>query len=247
MKTLSLILTTIAFTFSLNAQTIKIAAAADLKFAMPELVALYQKKHQGIRVDVSYGSSGMFYQQIANGAMFDLFFSADILYPQKLREQGMVNGAVHTYAFGALVLFATNGDITKGMALLTDKSTKRIAIANPAHAPYGKRAEECLQFYKIYGDVKDKLVFGENISQTAQFAFSGNADVAIIALSIALSPEMLRKGKYFTIDATSYGKLEQGCVQLKNTKANPNATQFMQFVLSAECKPIFEKYGFIVP
>lgn len=247
MKKLSLILSILALTISLHAQTVKVAAAADLKYAMPELVAKYQKVHPNAKVDVSYGSSGTFFQQISNGASFDVFFSADISYPQKLKEQGMTNGAVKTYAFGTLVLYSSTIPVDKGIGMLTDDNVKKIAIANPAHAPYGKRAEECLKYYKLYDVVKEKLVLGENISQTAQYAFTGNADVGLIALAIAMSPEMKAKGSYSVLDPKSYSKLEQACVLLKNWKANPDAAQFMQYVLSAECKPILEKYGFIVP
>lgn len=239
----------IAVVVALTAKTqpVKVAAAADMKYLMPELVANYKAKHPNATIDVSFGSSGLFYQQISNGAAFDIYFSADISYPQKLKEQGFVNGNVTTYAFGSLVLYSTSIDVTKGIDVLKDDAVKKIAIANPQHAPYGKRAKECLKYYKIYDSVKSKLVLGDNITQTAQNTVTGNADVGIIALALALAPEMKSKGKYILLDTKTYNPVEQGCVLIKSWQVNPEASRFLKFVLSNECKPLFEKYGFIVP
>lgn len=242
-----IILIAFVVAMSAQAQTVKVAAAADMKFIMPEFIANYKVQHPKATVEVSYGSSGLFFQQISNGASFDLYFSADISYPQKLKELGLVNGNVTTYAFGTLVLYSTTIDISKGIEVLKDPSVQKIAIANPQHAPYGKRAEECLNYYGLYESVKSKLVLGDNITQTAQFALTGNADVAMIALAIALAPELKSKGKYVLLDTKSYKPVEQACVLIKGWQTNPEASKFMKYVLSAECKPIFEKYGFIVP
>lgn len=246
MKKIVLVLL-MALSLSLQAQTVKIAAAADMKYIMSELVINYKKLHPKANIEVNYGSSGMFFQQISNGAAFDLYFSADNSYPLKLKEEGFVDGKVVTYAFGTLVLYSSTVDISKGIQVLKQETIKKIAIANPQHAPYGKRAEECLKYYGLYETVKNKLVLGDNITQTAQFALTGNADVALIALAIAIAPELQSKGKYVLLDTKSYKPLEQACVLLKSWQSNPEAAKFMKYVLSAESKPFFKKYGFIVP
>jgi len=230
-----------------QAQTVKIAAAADMKYIMPEFVANYKAQNPKTNIEVSYGSSGLFFQQISNGASFDLYYSADISYPKKLKELGLISGNVITYAFGTLVLYSSTIDISKGIEVLKHPAIQKIAIANPQHSPYGKRAEECLKFYSMYEAVKGKLVLGDNITQTAQFAITGNADVALIALAIAMAPELKCKGKYIALYTKSYSPVEQACVQIKGRQTNPEAVKFMKYVLSADCKPIFEKYGFIVP
>lgn len=237
----------VLFALSAKAQTVKVAAAADMKYLMPELIEGYKTKYPSASIVVSFGSSGLFYQQISNGAAYDIYFSADISYPEKLKDLGFVNGNVTTYAFGALVLYSTSIDINKGVDVLKEVSVRRIAIANPQHAPYGKRAEECLKFYKMYDLVNSKLILGDNITQTAQFTVTGNADVGIIALALALAPEMKSKGGYMILDPKTYNSIQQGCVLIKNLQANPEASRFLKFVLSHECKPLFEKYGFIVP
>jgi molybdate transport system substrate-binding protein len=237
----------LAFHINLKSQNVKIAAASDMKYIMPEIVAKFKIMNPNVMIEIFYGSSGMFYQQISNGASFDVYFSADISYPQKLKEQGFIIGDVRTYAFGSLVLYSSTIDISKGIDVLKEPSIQKIAIANPQHAPYGKRAEECLKYYELYETVKTKLVYGENITQTAQFAITGNADVALIALAIAMAPELKTKGKYIILDTLSYKPLEQACVLIKSWQKNPEAAKFMNYVLSADCKPIFEKYGFIVP
>jgi molybdate transport system substrate-binding protein len=129
--------------------------------------------------------------------------------------------------------------------ILTDPSVKRIAVAKPEVAPYGARAIECLKYYQLFDKVKDKLVYADNIAQTAQFAQTGNAEVGFLALALVMAPEM--KGTYFVLDTKSYKPVEQAMVLLKSWQSNPEAAKFMKFVLSSECKPLFEKYGFIVP
>lgn len=238
----------ISMIFGTNqAQTLRIAAAADLKFAMPDILEQFKAKHPTVKVEVSYGSSGLFFQQISNGANFDLFFSADITYPQHLKDAKLVDGDVSTYAYGTLVLYSTVVKIDRGIEILTDPRVKRIAIANPKHAPYGRRAEEFLKNKGFYSKIQDKLILGDNISQTGQFAITGNADVAFLALSIAISPEFKNKGSYILLDKKLYTPLEQGCVQLKKAQPNVSARYFLEFVLGPACAPIFEKYGFTVP
>lgn len=234
-----------ALSVSLQAQTVRVAAAGNLRYIMDEIKTKYSKEHPKVNVIVNLGSSGALVQQITNGADFDLFMAADIIYPEKLKAQGLVKGDIKTYAFGKLVLWSNTVDVSKGLDIITDISVKRIAVAKPDIAPYGTRAVECLKYYKLFDKVKDKIVYADNIAQAAQFAQTGNAEIGFIALALALAPDM--KGSYFMLDTKSYKPVEQAMVLIKSWQTNPEAAKFMNFVLSANCKPIFEKYGFIVP
>jgi molybdate transport system substrate-binding protein len=227
-------------------QKVLVAAAADLRYAMDALVASYKEAHPGSDVQVVYGSSGNFYEQIRSGAPFDLFFSADRNYPDQLAAQGKVIGAVTDYGIGRLVLWSLHLDPTiQGIRTLEDPTVSRIAIANPDHAPYGKRAVESLHYYGIYDKVSPKLVFGENIAQTAQFAMSGSADAGIIALALALSPPMQQTGgKYWVIPDDSHGRLEQGYVLLPHARGNGDALDFQAFIRSATAQSILNRFGF---
>ncbi len=230
---------------NLLAQTITIAAAADMRFAMDELTNEFKKSNPTIKIEVIYGSSGNLYQQIVNKAPFNIFFSADISYPKKLDSLNLAGCKPKIYAIGHLVLWSSKLDVSKGFNLLKSNEVKKIAIANPKHAPYGKRAVECLKYYNIYEQVKDKIVEGENVSQAAQFVLTGNAEVGIIALSLALSPEMQTKGKFFRIDEKTYSKLEQAYVIVKNSETNKDVLKFVQFIEKEQARKIFGKYGFI--
>lgn len=235
----------LAININLQAQTVKIAAAANLRYILDEIKTKYLIINPKANITMNFGSSGALVQQITNGADFDLFMAADKVFPDKLKTQGVVSGEVKTYAYGKLVLWSNSVDVSKGLEILTGKSVKRIAIANPDVAPYGARAIECLRYYHLFDNVKDKVVYADNISQTAQFAQTGNAEVGFLALALALSPDM--KGTYFVLDTKSYKPVEQAMVLLKSWQSNPEAARFMKFVVSTVCKPIFEKYGFIVP
>jgi molybdate transport system substrate-binding protein len=226
-----------------------VAAAADLKFAMDSLVAVFSKRDPDLDIKVVYGSSGNFFQQIGNGAPFDLFFSADIDYPKQLTEKHLTLSVIHLYGTGQLVLWSKTIDpAIEKMNSLLNPAIKKIAIANPAHAPYGERAEEALRHYQLYDEIKDKLVMGENIAQAAQYAQSGAADIGIIALSLALSPAMQRSGgKYWLIPADSHRALEQGFVLLPHAKDNKGALQLMNFITTPEARAILKSFGFSQP
>ncbi|HXB93115.1 MAG TPA: molybdate ABC transporter substrate-binding protein [Puia sp.] len=236
--------------FSGQAATeVLIAAAADLKFAMDSLVSVFSKENPTVHIKVTYGSSGNFFQQISNDAPFDLFFSADVDYPRGLEQQHKTLSEVQTYGTGQLVLWSNKLDPnTEGINCLLDHAVTKIAIANPAHAPYGKRAEESLHFYKVYDKIKDKLVVGENIAQAAQWASTGAADIGIIALSLALSPTMQQQGgKYWLIPASSHQPLQQGYVLLPHAKGNAGAAGFADFFHSVKAASILQGYGFGKP
>ena len=233
-----------------HAEEIAIAAASDLNFAIKELIAEYEKK-SGHHVKLSLGSSGNFYAQLKQGAPFDLYFSADIAYPKKLEDAGLtVPGSVYRYAIGRIVLWAPKNsslDVTKGLTVLRDPGVRKIAIANPKHAPYGRAAVAAMEHEKVYEDVKDRLVLGENISQAAQFIESGACDVGIIALSLALAPTMKSAGSYWPIPADSHPPLEQGAVILKQSKNQELTRQFLEFMKGPQGQEIMTRYGFTLP
>lgn len=235
----------IFFSISLFAQTVKVAAAANLRYVLEDIKVQYELKNPKSKIILNFGSSGAFVQQITNGADFDLFMAADKWYPETLKTKGLVTGKVETYAFGKLVIWSNTFNVSKGLKSLTDVAVKRIAIAKPDLAPYGARAVECLKYYKIFEKLKNKIVYADNISQSAQFAQTGNAEIGFIALSLTMTPEM--KGSYFVLDPKSYQPVEQAMVLVKSWQSNPEAAKFMKFVLSTTCKPIFEKHGFLVP
>jgi molybdate transport system substrate-binding protein len=234
---------------TLHSQTIKIAAAADLKFAMADLSAQFEKQ-TGARLDVTYGSSGNFFTQIQNGAPFDLFFSADSDYPKQLEAAKLTEpGTLTQYALGHLVLWSPPGgiDVAKeGWKSLTSDRVKKIAIANPQHAPYGRAAVAALKTAGIYEQVQQKLVFGENISQAAQFVQSGNAQAGLLALSLAVSPAM-QAGNRWLVPAASYPELQQSAVILKSAANKDAARKFLAFVQSPAGSEILERFGFSIP
>lgn len=230
------------------AEKITIAAAADLKFALDEVVAAFNKTSPGHDVSAVYGSSGNFQTQIRNGAPYDLYFSADISYPRALANDGLAVSPVKPYAIGRIVLWSARQDARKmTLADLVAPGITRIAIANPQHAPYGKRAEEALRASGLWEKVQSKLVFGENVGQAAQYVSTGNAQVGIIALSLALSPALSSKGGYALVPDTLHGPLEQGYVITKRAAANPLAKQFADFLGSASARSIMVRYGFVLP
>ena len=230
---------------STQAQTVKVAAAANLRFVFDEIKASYAIANPKATVTANFGSSGALLQQILNGAEFDIFMAADNSFPVKLKDQGAASGEIKTYALGKLVLWSNTTDVSKGLEILASPSVKRIAVAKPDLAPYGDRAIACLKQAGIYDKVKNKIIYADNISQTAQFAQTGNAEVAFLALSLTLTPDM--KGSVYVIDTKMYKPVEQAMVLVKGWKTNPEAAKFMKFVLSETCRPIFEKNGYIVP
>jgi molybdate transport system substrate-binding protein len=229
------------------AQTLKVAAASDLQFAMQDLAKEFEKNGNA-KIDVIYGSSGNFFSQIQNGAPFDIFFSADMEYAKKLDAAGLAeSGTLARYAVGRLVLWtppASAVDVAKdGWKTLLDPRVQKIAVANPEHAPYGRAAVAALRSAGIYEQVKSKLVYGENISQAAQFVQSGNAQAGLVALSLALSPGM-KDGKWWELPADAYPPIEQGAIVLQASKNKVAARAFLEFVASARGRETLKKYGF---
>ncbi|MGH7257225.1 MAG: molybdate ABC transporter substrate-binding protein [Nitrospiraceae bacterium] len=231
-------------------EELTVAAASDLNYAMKEMVAKFEKA-SGVVVKLSLGSSGNFFAQIQNGAPFDLYFSADINYPKKLEEAGLtVPGSLYRYAVGRIVFWVPNGSnihVEKGLDALHDSTIKKISIANPKHAPYGRAAVSAMNYFKVYDTVKDKLVLAENISLAAQFVESGASDFGIVALSLALAPTMKTSGRYWEVPSEAHPPLEQGAVILKSSKNQEPAKRFLGFMKSAEGQEVMRRYGFTLP
>jgi molybdate transport system substrate-binding protein len=231
-------------------RVVSVAAAADLKFAMDDLVASFERSHPDIFVRSSFGSSGNFFSALQNEAPFDLFLSADVEYARRLKGAGLSGpGSVFLYALGRLVLFVPRSFPEKvtGLAILESDQVKHVAIANPEHAPYGRAAEAALRKAGLYERVKSKLVFGENVAQTAQFVETGAADAGLIALSLALAPGLQKAGRYVEIPRDTYPPIEQGGLVLKWAKDRAAAEAFRDFVLGAEGRAILLRYGFLPP
>lgn len=233
-----------------HAQDLTIAAASDLQLVFPEVVAAFEKE-TGRKVRVTYGSSGNFFAQIQNGAPFDLFFSADVDYPRRLVVAGFAQTEPQVYGIGRIVLWVPKDSKLdlEGPALkaLLAPEVKRIAIANPAHAPYGRAAKAALERAGLWARVQTKLVVGENVSQTAHFVRSGNADVGIIALSLALSDRMKGVGRYWEIPEEMYPRLEQAAVITKAAKDLAAAREFLAFMQREKSRAIMARFGFRAP
>lgn len=233
---------------SLHAEKITIAAASDLKFAMDEVIAAYLLRNTADEVDVVYGSSGTFNAQIQQGAPYDLYFSADIAYPRALAEAGFAASDVQPYAIGRIVLWSAQQDASRmTLADLAEARFSRIAIANPQHAPYGQRAEQALRASGVWEHVQARLVYGENITQAAQFVQTGAAQIGIIALSLALSPELARAGAYLLIPDTLHDPLEQGFIVTRRAAGNAAAARFSAYMQGEAARQVLTRYGFVLP
>jgi molybdate transport system substrate-binding protein len=219
-----------------------------LNAALPDLMLRFSSTHAA-GVNVSYGSSGTFFTQLVNGAPFDLFLSADIAYPRQLAARGLTApGTEFTYAVGRIVVWvpaSSTLDVDRlGVRTVADPSVRRVAIANPEHAPYGRAAVAAMEKAGVYGQAKSRLVLGESVAQAMQFVQSGAADVGIVALSLALAPNVRAGGRWFEIPAADYPRIEQGGVILKRA-SNMDAVQaFRAFLTGAEGREILSKYGF---
>ncbi len=229
-----------------------VAAAADLKFALDEVIGGFGKTHPQVTVKASYGSSGNLFAQIAQGAPFDLFLSADASFPRRLVATGKADGTSgFIYGIGRLVVWvpkASGIEVEKaGIRALLDPRAAKVAIANPAHAPYGAAAVAAMEHYGIHAAVKDRLVLGENVAQAAQFVGSGAADIGIIARSLAVAPKMADTGRLWEIPAEAHPRLEQGGVVLTGGK-NAEAARALRAVLTGEeGRAVLARYGFVLP
>lgn len=228
-----------------------VAAAADLKFALEDIAQSFTKS-TGKSVKLTFGSSGNFRRQIAEGAPFELFMSADEQFVSALAKEGHTLDEGTLYAIGRVVIMVPNGSPLKAdselkdlAAALADGRLRKFAIANPEHAPYGRAAQQALTKAGLWEKIRDKLVLGENVSQAAQFATSGSAQGGIIALSLARAPSVSKLGQYALLPAESHDPLRQRMVLLK--KAGDTAKVFYQFVQQPDARAIFRQYGFLLP
>jgi len=227
---------------------VTVAAAADLLTALKEIAAAYQKR-TGVEVKLSLGSSGALTQQMENGAPFDVFFSADTDYPTRLIKGGYADGStLYRYAIGRVVLWVPQDsplDPAKDeIKILMDPSVKKISIANPTQAPYGRAAVAVLQHYSMYEKVSGRLVMGENVAQAAQFVESGNAQAGFVAFAHVLAPEMKGKGKYWLVPADAYPPLDQSAVVLSHAVHAEDARRFLDYMKTMEAVAILTRYGF---
>jgi molybdate transport system substrate-binding protein len=225
--------------------TIAVAAAADLSFAMPEISAAFARTRPGADVRATFGSSGNFYAQIRNGAPFDVFLSADMSYPRKLAAERIgVADSLFRYGVGRIVVWVPAASRLDPATALYDNSVRRLAIANPEHAPYGAAARAAMRSLGVYDALEKKLVLGENIAQTFGFVQSGAADAGIVALSLALAPAARAQGRYWEIPVDAHPRIEQGGILLKDT---PATRAFRAFLTGPQGRAILLRFGFSAP
>ncbi len=225
---------------------LKVAVAANMQFAMKELSKSFTEE-TGIACDLIISSSGQLTAQIKSGAPYNVFVSADMKYPTELFTAGHTTDKPAIYAFGKLVMWSMIDSIKPSIDVLKKPDIKHIAIANPKTAPYGTAAIEALNHYNVYEDVKNKLVYGESISQTNQFIISKSAEAGFTAKSVVLSPEMKGKGNWTDIDEVDYSPIAQGAVVLKhNGSQQEDAQKFYNFLFSQKAKDILKNFGYSV-
>ncbi len=250
-RRLSLLLTAFLLPGALRAQaaqTLTIAAASDLRFALDEVLQGFRATRPGLRVDVVYGSTGKLATQIKQGAPFDLFFAADRAVAQDLHASGHAATLAQTYAVGRLALWST--DATLGKLSLDEvvrhAAVKRFAIANPEHAPYGQRAREALRARGLWDAVAPKLVLGDNVSQAAQFVDSGAAQAGIVAYALVLAPTLVGKGAWTLLPAAWHSPLEQAFVITRHGAASGAAAEFVRHLALPNSQTVMKRFGFDV-
>lgn len=228
-----------------------VVAASDLKFALEEVAALFEKD-QPHKVRLVFGSSGNFYSQILQGAPFQMFLSADEAFVFKLADAGKTRDRGRLYALGRIGIMVAHGSALKAdselkdlAAALKDGRLQKFAIANPDHAPYGTRAREALQHAGLWQTLEPRLVLGENISQATQFATSGATQGGIIAQSLALAPAIARLGDFALIPDRWHQPLRQRMVLMKN--AEPAAQAFYAYIATPPAQAVMRRYGFVMP
>jgi molybdate transport system substrate-binding protein len=231
---------------------VRVAAAADLRFALGDVVRRFEQDHSGVTVEASYGSSGTFFAQLLNRAPFDMFLSADLDYPRQLAAGGLtLPDSEFLYAVGRLVLWVPASSSLRvdeaGLRTVTDTNVKHVAIANPDHAPYGRAAVAALQSAGVYDEAKPKLVYGENVEQALQFAQSGAADAGVVALSLALAPTVTTRGRFVEMPLTMYPRIRQVGTILRWAADADAAWSFRSFIVSADGRAILRRYGFFLP
>jgi len=237
----------VALSTSIFAGEIIVAVSANVSYAIEELKDEFSKIYPNIKVKTILGGSGKLTAQIENGAPFEIFMSANMAYPNRLYEKGFATTKPLVYAKGSLALFSVKQrDFSKGLSLLEEKDIKRVAIANPKTAPYGVASIEALKNAKIYDKIKSKIVYGENISATFNYALKAT-DIGIVAKSLLYSPKLknFKEGEnWISIDKSLYTPIKQGIVVLKKGEKNSDVALFFEFIFSKKAQDIFKKYGY---
>ena len=249
MKLIKVILASLALASALAAQTITVAAAANLKYALEDITKEFTKE-TGIEVKIITGASGKLTQQIMSGAPYDAFLSADVEYPAKLSQGGYIPTPVQVYAYGTLILWSATGpDLSKGVAIVADPSVKKIAVANPKTAPYGIEAMNAMKYYKVADNATGKIITAESISQVGAYVTTKAVDVGFMAKSIVLAPEMKNVGKWVEVDEKAYNTIDQAMVGLKNgTPENQIAAKkFLRYMSSPKAITILKANGYGIP
>lgn len=251
-KLISRLLCSVALSVSFSATAVEpltVAVAANVKFVFDELKTEFRKS-SGIDVNGVFASSGKIYAQIKSGAPYDVFLSADMEFPEALHKDGLAVAAPKVYARGVLVLWTLQPlDLKQGMEVLKNPVVKKVAMANPKLAPYGREAMNALDYFKLRGAVEPKLIFGESIAQVNQYIDTRSAEIGFTAKSVVLAPQMQGRGNWIEVPRGSYQPIEQGIVLLKHgSETNAVAArQFMEFMASARARSILQKFGYILP
>ncbi|MDP3292469.1 MAG: molybdate ABC transporter substrate-binding protein [Sulfuricurvum sp.] len=249
MKLIKLALASLAFASALTAQTITVAAAANMKYAVTDIAKVFTKE-TGIDVKIITGASGKLTQQIISGAPYDAFLSADVEYPAKLALGGYTTTPAQVYAYGTLILWSSTGvDLSKGVAVVADPNVKKIALANPKTAPYGIEAMNAMKYYKVEGVATDKIITAESISQVGAYVTTKAVDVGFMAKSIVLAPEMKNVGKWVEVDDKAYNTIDQAMVGLKNGSPENQiaAKKFLRYISSPKAITILKANGYGIP
>lgn len=227
-----------------------VAAAANLVYALDEINEAFARAEPGIALTVSTGASGSLVAQISNGAPFDVFLSADLDYPAALVKAGQADAAsLVVFATGRLVLWTLKPDLTLTpiSEAVHDPALRRLAIAHAETAPYGRAARQALEKLGLWNEARGRLVIGENITQTAQFVETGNAEAGFVAMSLVLSPRLRDRGRWIEVPADHYAPLDQGAVITRRGAANPAAARYLAFLRGPEARKILERFGYGVP
>ncbi|WP_418179943.1 molybdate ABC transporter substrate-binding protein [Aliarcobacter lanthieri] len=234
---------------SVFAGTVNIAVAANVSYAINDLIAEFNKTNPDTKIEVVLGASGKFTAQIQNGAPFDIFMSADMKFPETLYKEKLTATEPVVYAQGSLaMLSAKEIDFSKGIEVVINDNIKKVAIANPKTAPYGTAAIEALKNANILDKVENKFVYAESISQAVTYALTA-ADVGFIAKSLLYEDKMAKYKEnvhWVSVDPKLYTPIDQGIVVLNKAKDNAEAKAFYEFILSDKAKEIFKNFGYLV-
>jgi len=225
-------------------ESLRIAAASDLKFALDSVLVEYRKEYPELKLEVSYGSSGKWCEQIRNGAPYDLFFSADEKYVSLLQKEGKTLGNAYIYGHGRVCLWIGKEYSAYQISDLTKSEIHKIAIANPEHAPYGKRAVQILQKLNLFDSLKSKLVYAENIVQSAEYKKTGAVDAAFIAQSLAITLQEKEEGSFILVRDSLHEALIQSGIILKSKNESTAAQNFFHYIKEEKAKAILKYYGF---